>query len=112
MSKLFILNYHRISDPVTGSGYKNTIGSTRAQFDYQMKYISNYFKIIDLNDLFNMNIRNCRESYVAVTFDDGYKDNITTALPILLKYRVPGVFFITTILLTIIVYLGWIEFQC
>jgi peptidoglycan/xylan/chitin deacetylase (PgdA/CDA1 family) len=95
MSKLFIITYHRISDHTTDSGYKNIISANVAQFTYQIKYISNHFKIIDLNDLYNLNVRS-QENYAAVTFDDGYKDNIDTALPILLKYRIPAMFFITT----------------
>ena len=33
---------------------------------------------------------------IAVTFDDGYKDNLTYALPILKKYNIPATIYITT----------------
>lgn len=36
------------------------------------------------------------ETAVAVTFDDGYLDNYTEALPILKKYSIPGTIFVAT----------------
>jgi len=37
-----------------------------------------------------------RDFALAVTFDDGYKDNLTYALPVLKKYRVPATIYIST----------------
>ena len=34
--------------------------------------------------------------FVCVTFDDGYKDNYTTAAPLLLRHQMPAAFFVST----------------
>jgi peptidoglycan/xylan/chitin deacetylase (PgdA/CDA1 family) len=39
--------------------------------------------------------RNDEKLKIAITFDDGYKDNLYIAAPILLKYSVPFAFFVT-----------------
>jgi peptidoglycan/xylan/chitin deacetylase (PgdA/CDA1 family) len=37
---------------------------------------------------------NVKQNSVAITFDDGYRDNLTTAIPILEQERLPATFFI------------------
>lgn len=34
--------------------------------------------------------------YLAITFDDGYRDNVTLALPLLHRHRMPAAFFVTS----------------
>ena len=36
-----------------------------------------------------------KQGSVAVTFDDGYRDNLMTALPIMRESKTPGTFFIS-----------------
>lgn len=37
---------------------------------------------------------NSRKEYICVTMDDGYRNNLTTALPIFMKYKVPFCVFV------------------
>ena len=89
-----IFLYHRIekvsSDPVSLCVKPET-------FENQLNIILNHKKIISLSELSKLILS---KSFIgdkcAITFDDGYKDNITNALPILSKYNIPATIFITT----------------
>ena len=37
-----------------------------------------------------------RARLAAITFDDGFRDNLTTALPLLERFNLPGAVFVTT----------------
>ncbi|MAV56498.1 MAG: hypothetical protein CMI79_03090 [Candidatus Pelagibacter sp.] len=38
----------------------------------------------------------CQKKKIVITFDDGYKDNIINALPLLRKYNCPAIIYVTT----------------
>lgn len=91
---LTLLCYHRVNDlPSDNSIY--TV--TPAQFDAQIKYIKNRFKVITFSDALKMKMNEVNPTDAAIiTFDDGYKDNFTNAVPILEKHGVKACFFLTT----------------
>jgi peptidoglycan/xylan/chitin deacetylase (PgdA/CDA1 family) len=90
---LRILLYHSIGAPVNGD--KKDIFCLSAQlFEEQMAELSNHnsFETISLP-----RVSTLEEMHgVAVTFDDGYKDNLSVAAPILEKYKIPFTVFATT----------------
>jgi peptidoglycan/xylan/chitin deacetylase (PgdA/CDA1 family) len=66
-------------------------------FENQMRYIKDVgYKVVSLINLIDMlNSNQSVGRCVAITFDDGYKDNFTTALPVLNKYGFCASVFVT-----------------
>src|SRR5579862_5072034 len=98
--RLLILAYHRVSDPSPqGLRYlSETLAVSPARFDAQMAYLSRHHRVMPLDRAF----RSLREGTlpaedaVAITFDDGYRDNLTNALPTLRRYNLPATIFVAT----------------
>ena len=65
------------------------------QFEAQMRYLQKNFDVVPLSRAFAhaAGIRVARDS-VSVTFDDGYSDFVTEALPILKRYGIPATVFV------------------
>lgn len=92
IKKLFIqrsvvLMYHRIA---TAAHDHWQLCVSPRHFEEQLQVLKRY-KVIGLHELVSSVPRNG----VAISFDDGYIDNYTTAKPLLEKYSLPATFFIT-----------------
>jgi peptidoglycan/xylan/chitin deacetylase (PgdA/CDA1 family) len=87
---LVVLFYHRIADdratPWTASN---------AVFERQIEWLERNFELISLEEV-QRRIRRGRNHRpaVSITFDDGYADNCTQALPLLIERRIPCTYFI------------------
>lgn len=68
-----------------------------ARFDQLMHYVAANFAVLPLPEAVDRLIRGTLPHRACcITFDDGYADNLTIALPILEKYRLPATVFVAT----------------
>lgn len=65
-------------------------------FEKCIKYISEKYSIITVEDFLSNKLNHSDKKYATISFDDGYKDNIIFALPILSKYNVKASFYVVT----------------
>ena len=64
------------------------------KFEKYIKFLSNNGEAITLNDIENKN-QKFKKKFI-ITFDDGFYNNYKYALPILQKYKVPHIIYLTT----------------
>lgn len=98
-SKAVILRYHSIKDEnlLHNDSIGETIIHTTTVFDNQMLYIAENCNVLSLDRFYNYlsSQKKLPPNTVVVTFDDGFKDNIEVAAPVLNKYKIPATFYIT-----------------
>lgn len=82
-----VLVYHTINEVAGEPDCPEMI--TPARFEQQLDWLSRRRQVVPLIDTLSNQSR-----LVALTFDDGYRDNLTTALPLLEKYSLPATVFV------------------
>jgi peptidoglycan/xylan/chitin deacetylase (PgdA/CDA1 family) len=93
-AKLTVLLYHRVlprPDPLVPHE------PDAAEFDAQLACLARVFRVVSLED----GLRKLREGTlparaICITFDDGYRDNIEVAVPVLKRHGLTASFFIAT----------------
>ncbi len=89
--KFLILCYHRIGT----NGIPLFSELRPATFEAQMQYIRRRYRVLSLDEICDEMEKPARkEDAVAITFDDGYRDLHTHALPVLRKYHIPATIFL------------------
>jgi peptidoglycan/xylan/chitin deacetylase (PgdA/CDA1 family) len=92
--RLSVLIYHRV---LPQSDYMRIDDPTVKQFDWQMKMVSSHFQPLSIQSaLEQMDSGRLPDRAICVTFDDGYADNLSHALPVLEKWGVPATVFVST----------------
>lgn len=89
-----ILLYHRVNpddDPLFPS-------TAVTVFDAQMQYLARNFRVLPLISIIEriQQGRRLEPLTIAVTFDDGYRDNYAHAHPVVKKYCLPATVFVAT----------------
>ncbi len=88
-----IVVFHRVSDQISEDGL--TVSTTR--FRWILRTLREHYHLLPLSHL----VSHLEQALpwpprtVAVTFDDGYRDNFEFAAPILAELAIPATFFIT-----------------
>ena len=93
-NRLLILIYHRVY-PTPDPMFPGEVDAER--FDWQMALLRRYCNPLSLSEgVGGLKRGKLPPRAVAITFDDGYADNATVALPILRKHGLTATFFIAT----------------
>ena len=100
VARVPILMYHYISEPPPGADrLRRSLSVTPVNFDAQMNYLKQAgYQAITLYDLYDYLTQGkpLPGKPIILTFDDGYVDAFTLAVPILQKHGFVGTFFILT----------------
>jgi len=84
-----VLVYHTISEPV--EPLPGDIDIPRRRFLRQVQWLARWRRVARLEDT----LSNSGKSLTAITFDDGFRDNLTVALPLLEKFNLPMTLFVS-----------------
>jgi peptidoglycan/xylan/chitin deacetylase (PgdA/CDA1 family) len=88
-----IVVFHRVTDALA----PNPITCTTAEFSAYCDLFERYFDVVSIAELFRrMTAGESIARCLAITFDDGYRDNFTIAAPELKRRGLPACFFIAT----------------
>lgn len=95
MSKLYISMYHYTRD-LGHSRYPKIKGLDKPLFHQQIEFLKNHFSIVTMEQVLDAIEEKSElpDNALLLTFDDGYIDNYTYALPVLEEYGLQGSFFI------------------
>lgn len=88
-----ILTYHRVNDEHDPF----FPGIPTKVFARQMEYLASHRRVCSLTDLIDgLKQGSIPENAIAITFDDGYRDNFLHAFPVLKQLSIPATIFLAT----------------
>jgi len=93
-----VLMYHRVltADERARTGSHPALVVDAATFAMHMSLLSRWFTVIGVDELAGRMARGepLRSRSCLITFDDGWRDNFTNALPVLRRHRLPALIFL------------------
>jgi peptidoglycan/xylan/chitin deacetylase (PgdA/CDA1 family) len=93
-NRLTILMYHRV---LSSPNLLHRSNPDEQMFNNHMKVLRRFFNVLPLSEgVKRLGDRTLPPRAVSITFDDGYADNYSTALPILKNWGLHATFFIAT----------------
>jgi len=95
-----VVTFHRVLDPTRQGPYlldDGVVDASPDEFERHVRTIGRYFTPIGTDDVVASAAGvPLPKNPILVSFDDGYKDNVEVALPILKRHGVKATFFIAT----------------
>ena len=95
---LIVFNHHRIGNRLESDFDRELFSASPEQFDLQLSYIKRNFPVLLPRELLDLtaNEKPLNRLYAMITFDDGYLDNYTHALPLLKRHGLSAAFYLTS----------------
>jgi peptidoglycan/xylan/chitin deacetylase (PgdA/CDA1 family) len=95
---LLVLTYHRIGDPAGHPFYAQVASATPEGLRDELTALARSRRVVTLDEAVALAEGGFPMSgpLALVTFDDGYRDNVDAALPVLFALGLPATFFLTT----------------
>jgi peptidoglycan/xylan/chitin deacetylase (PgdA/CDA1 family) len=88
-----VVAFHRVHD--ADSSDSLTVGA--AAFERHCRFFKRHFQVVPLRELVHRLAHgHSIDRHLAITFDDGYRDNFDNARPVLEKLALPATFFVVT----------------
>ncbi|MDE3106190.1 MAG: polysaccharide deacetylase family protein [Acidobacteriota bacterium] len=93
---VLVLNYHRIGQRSSSNFDRQIFSATADEFDAQLRYLKQHFSVVTPDELQQLvdGTLPVSDLHIAITFDDGYLDNYTTAFPVLQSNGCKAIFFL------------------
>ncbi len=90
-SRAVVLYYHRV-------GGRDVLTKPADEFRADLEYLKSKYECISFSELCErlQSRRKARRRSVVITFDDGYRDNFSEAVPVLKEVGVTATFFVAT----------------
>ena len=92
-----ILLYHRVAEAAAGGRDPFQLRVSRHQFEEHLEAIRQHMRPVSLGEVLDSKVPGKkRKPFVAVTFDDGYADNLHLAKSLLERYEIPATVFVVS----------------
>lgn len=88
---VLVLMYHRVADDLATPW---TVSN--AVFERQIDWLRANVDLVSMAEAQRRIREGNRRAAACITFDDGYADNCDSALPLLIRHRIPCVYFVTS----------------
>lgn len=98
LPQLLVINYHRIGNWYNCDFDRELFSIDQKGLLQQLEFLKRNYQVIDAQRALEIIAGKARPkgTEILLTFDDGYKDNVTLAAPVLKKADVSGLFFLAT----------------